>query len=142
MEIIKQIPKEEVCGITVSGGEPFEQAEELAIFLEQAGQNQLNRLVYTGFTCEELAAKNDITINKCLSFIDILIDGHYTKDVPSVLPWTGSGNQRILQLKHGKIINVYEKSDFDGINENEGEIIIGFNGSIIATGIFNSSPLL
>lgn len=138
-DIIQQIPMGEVTGITISGGEPFEQAEELALLLEQAGQKGLNRLVYTGFTYEEFFARNDKTIEKCLSLVDILIDGPYMQEIPPVLPWTGSGNQRILQLNHGKIERICKKTDFNDVDDIAGEIIIDQNGNITATGIIDLS---
>jgi len=136
-EILRQIPSDEVSGITVSGGEPFEQAKELAVLLEEAGRRGLSRLVYTGFTYEELIESKDSLTAVCLSLIDILIDGAYKKEILPDIPWTGSGNQRVLQLKHGKIRKVCGKNDIEIIDSIEGEIIIGEKGDITTTGIIN-----
>jgi anaerobic ribonucleoside-triphosphate reductase activating protein len=135
-EIITQIPPE-VSGITVSGGEPFEQAEELAVLLEEAGQMGLNRLVYTGFTYEELVEKKSKPEEKCLMLTDMLIDGVYLQDVPPYMPWTGSGNQRLIQLNGGQIQKVYKKGDFEKTGLYDGELIIDQNGGITVTGIIN-----
>jgi anaerobic ribonucleoside-triphosphate reductase activating protein len=42
-KIIEQIPLAKVSGITISGGEPFEQAEELLALLKKAGRIGLTR---------------------------------------------------------------------------------------------------
>jgi len=138
-EIIRQIPHEGIDGITVSGGEPFEQAEELAALLEAAGQRGLDRLVYTGFTYEELGRKKDRAVKKCLSLTDLLIDGPYEQEKAHNNLWTGSGNQRILQLCHGEIAKYCVKSDF-GIDGNiDGELVIDQTGNIMVTGMIDSN---
>jgi anaerobic ribonucleoside-triphosphate reductase activating protein len=141
-EIIKQIPLARVGGITVSGGEPFEQAEELLALLEETGQKGLNRLVYSGYTYEELLAQKSCAYEKCLSEIDLLIDGAYEKENLPFMPWTGSGNQRLIQLHCGRIKKIYEKNDIETALAPDGEIIIDKNGGIITTGIFDSRIFL
>lgn len=136
-EILKQITPEETGGITVSGGEPFEQAEELAALLEQAGAKGLSRLVFTGFTYEELLSKKSKAIEKCLLGTDMLIDGAYIKELPPYMPWTGSGNQRILQLEQGKVVRVCVKTEMEAAEAIDGEIIINSDGKISATGNIN-----
>jgi hypothetical protein len=56
------------------------------------------------------------------------------KDVPSKCKYTGSGNQRFLELKEGMI-----KEDLTLKTEDttEGEIIINPEGTIITTGFFD-----
>jgi anaerobic ribonucleoside-triphosphate reductase activating protein len=142
-EIISQIPFAEVSGITLSGGEPFEQPEELAVLLEKAAQRGLDRLVYTGYTYEELTLHENRWIAKSLSLIDILIDGSYKKEMPQDMLWAGSGNQRILQLRHGNIERRYKKEDVGTIAGSiDGELIIDQTGSVIVTGIFDSKTIL
>lgn len=141
-EIIKNVSLSEVYGITVSGGEPFEQTEELALLLDEAGQKGLNRLVYTGYTFEELLTKEDKAIEGCLSLIDILIDGPYKRELPPKLPWTGSGNQRILGLEQGKIVKIYDEGDINKHDNAAGELIIDSNGGITASGIIDTSWLI
>jgi anaerobic ribonucleoside-triphosphate reductase activating protein len=137
-KIIGQIPLGKISGITVSGGEPFEQAEELSALLKEAGQMGLNRMVYTGYIYEELSALQDSSYRKCLAEIDLLIDGAYEKDNPPYMPWTGSGNQRLIQLQCGQIKKIYERSDMKADGNPAGEIIIDANGGIVATGIIDS----
>jgi anaerobic ribonucleoside-triphosphate reductase activating protein len=131
-DIISRIPFSAVSGITVSGGEPFEQAEELALLLTETGKHGLHRLVYTGFTYEELCNKENAAVTKCLEHIELLIDGPYKKGAPSRTPWTGSNNQRVLELQHG-IAKAYKKND--ETVPVDGEIIIDQSGAITMTGI-------
>jgi len=136
-EIFKEIPLTEVEGITVSGGEPFEQTEELLALLYTAFQMRLHRLVYTGYTYEELQLKKDITVEKCLMETDLLIDGAFKKENPPYMPWTGSGNQRLIQLHNGKIKKIYKKSDLKMTEIPDGEILIDTAGGILTTGIID-----
>jgi anaerobic ribonucleoside-triphosphate reductase activating protein len=148
--VTELIPVKSVYGITVSGGEPFEQPEELADLLEGVKKMGLHRLVYTGFTHDELArmagggrealkkqpgSSARSAIRKCLSLIDILIDGAYQKGSPANVPWAGSANQRVLELSGGRITGVH-----DEINntENSGEIFIDQSGAVTVTGILDS----
>ena len=105
--------------------------------LEEAGQMGLNRLVYTGFTYEELVEHENRLVAKCLSLIDMLIDGPYKKEQPPDKPWAGSGNQRILELRGGVIQREYEKKDIQVAEDIAGELIISRTGTITATGIID-----
>jgi anaerobic ribonucleoside-triphosphate reductase activating protein len=138
--IISGIPLSNVEGVTVSGGEPFEQSEDLAVFLEAIKVIGLNRLVYTGFRYEELGAMNIPSINRCLSLIDILVDGEYRQNIPPQTAWTGSGNQRVLKLSNGRVISEAHNEYVLG-SKGEGEIFIDHAGGIVATGIFDGRDL-
>jgi anaerobic ribonucleoside-triphosphate reductase activating protein len=136
-EIVRNIPFDDVCGITISGGEPFGQPEEMALLLETLKYKKLHRLVYTGYTYEELAGAQSNIIRRCLAFIDILIDGPYQKGSPAVRAWTGSGNQRVLILDKGIIKEQGMREEAIG----EGEIIIGADGRVIFTGLADSREI-
>ncbi|MDR2921898.1 MAG: radical SAM protein [Treponema sp.] len=140
-EIVRQIPLTEVIGITVSGGEPFEQPEELEALLEKTRQMGLNRLVYSGFTHEELKEQGNRIVERCLPLIDILIDGAYEKEIPAKMPWTGSGNQRVIELRNGQVQNILEEGELEASGIFDGELIIDSAGGITATGIMDSGKL-
>jgi anaerobic ribonucleoside-triphosphate reductase activating protein len=129
-EIISLIPPERVSGISVSGGEPFEQPEELHRLLIAARKLNLHTLVYSGFTYGELWK----TARGILREIDILIDGPYIREIPAAGPWAGSGNQRILCLEEGEIV-VARSAAARGYCETE--IFIGADGNITETGLFS-----
>ena len=94
---IKEV--QDIEGVTFLGGEPFEQAEELAklsIKIKALGHSVL---CFTGYTIEELQAKNDDAVNLFLSNIDLLIDGGFEQDKYDLSrPWVGSSNQRYIFL--------------------------------------------
>ncbi len=84
-------------GLTISGGEPFLQARELAAFLTRVREARpaVNVIVYTGFLWEEL---NDPAHRLLLDRIDLLIDGPYQEERNSGFFGIGSDNQRLIRL--------------------------------------------
>jgi len=109
--------------------------------LEEAGRKGLDRLVYTGFSYEELCGRSDHAVRKCLSLIDTLVDGPYEQGMLPRMPWTGSGNQCMLQLRNGEIVANCRENDLEGASHFEGELIIEQNGGILVTGMINSKIL-
>lgn len=129
-EILQLVKKNKYDGISVSGGEPFYQKDELEVLLKEIQKMHLNTLVFTGYTYEELKRN----YNSVLQYCDYLIDGPYMKKIPSTCKYTGSGNQRFLQLKDGKIEKDLTLSMEYSV---DGEIIINPDGTITATGFFD-----
>ena len=85
-----------IDGITISGGEPFDQAAELCEFIDKLPE-QINVLVFSGYRYAELLLKEET--RELLSRIDVLIDGEYIdelNDNNSAL--IGSVNQHIWYL--------------------------------------------
>jgi anaerobic ribonucleoside-triphosphate reductase activating protein len=90
-----------VEGITLLGGEPFDQAAGLAIIAEAFRAAGLSVMTFTGYTLESLTewsrARPDIA--RLLAATDLLVDGPYLRDQPdTVRPWLGSTNQGIRAL--------------------------------------------
>lgn len=87
-------------GVTISGGEPFLQAEALFTLISSLrSSSSLGVIVYTGYTIEQLRDLNDPYINRLLEgMIDILIDGEYVDELNDGKSLRGSSNQRILLL--------------------------------------------
>lgn len=89
-----------ISGVTFSGGEPFEQAKGLSILAKLIKNEGLNIWCYTGYTLEEIVESRDMYKLNLLSYIDVLIDGKFEKNlVEGALKYTGSRNQRIIKLK-------------------------------------------
>ena len=83
-------------GVTLSGGEPFSQAQALTALAAKLKTLPLNLVVYTGYTLEQLS-KIPYAIN-LLEYIDYLIDGPFMQEKKSLsLPFRGSTNQRIRE---------------------------------------------
>lgn len=104
-------------GITFSGGEPFKQPEALLNLIVRAKKDNLNVTIYTGFTYENLVAKNDPTINEILMRADFLIDGPFIVAEKAEVLYRGSKNQRIINLKKSlqsnKVTLIREYRDFN-----------------------------
>ena len=84
-------------GITVSGGEPFLQAEALAELVREVRRGRdMGVIVYSGFTLEELREKNGC--EGLLGLADILIDGRYIRELDDGRAYIGSANQRLHYL--------------------------------------------
>ena len=84
-------------GITISGGEPFLQAEALAALVKQVkNERDIGVIIYSGFTIEELRDKKECA--ELLGLTDILIDGRYIKELDDGRPYIGSSNQKLHYL--------------------------------------------
>ncbi len=126
-DILSRGARREIEGITVSGGEPFEQPRGLLRLLKASREiHSLSTMVYTGHTYEELLA--DSVKRECLDYIDVLIEGRFMQDKKETTTLTrGSTNQRIMLLT-GR----YEISDLEMPGRTE--IIISHDGRVTRTG--------
>ncbi len=89
-------------GVTFSGGEPMCQPEAFTVLAEELKKRNLNIMIYTGYTYEELLklAETRPAVGKLLELTDYLVDGRFIlaqRDL--TLPFRGSTNQRILDMK-------------------------------------------
>ncbi|MGN0813405.1 MAG: 4Fe-4S single cluster domain-containing protein [Candidatus Coproplasma sp.] len=89
-----------VTGVTLSGGEPFEQYTELCRAVKYFNEQGIEDiLIYTGYTIEELRAKKISEIDYVLEHIAVLIDGPYIQKMDSGRGnLKGSDNQRVIVL--------------------------------------------
>ena len=90
----------QVDGLTVSGGEPFDQPEGL-LELVMAYKEQVNDdiLVFTGYSLEELHQQKSETIENILQNIAVLVDGRYVDEMNDGAGLRGSANQNIYIWK-------------------------------------------
>ena len=100
--ILEEASKDKLLrGITLSGGEPFCQAEALTVLAKRAKTMGLNVFCYSGFTFEELQAQFDEhpEYKALLEQCDWLVDGKFIEEEMSLmLHFRGSRNQRILDV--------------------------------------------
>ena len=90
-----------VEGITVLGGEPFEQAAALAQLADHARALAMTVMVFSGYTLDQLRDRAEA--QALLARIDLLVDGPYDQTRPEPPPpvgrrWIGSANQRMHYL--------------------------------------------
>ena len=133
--IFQTLQDERVEGITVLGGEPFEQPEPLATLLTLAWEAKLSTVVFTGYTHEQLLTNSLPSVKVALNHIDVLIDGPYQQSVRDFSrPLVGSANQRFLFLT-----DRYTMEDFP---PNRVEVRIGKDGSLALNGMARMEILL
>jgi len=92
-----------VEGLTVVGGEPFDQPAGLAALMA-ALPAELSRIVFTGYRLEELEARRCAHIDAILAELDVLVDGRFDASRPDdQRRFVGSTNQRVRFLtdRHG-----------------------------------------
>lgn len=116
LELIKNF--EDIDGITITGGDPFEQEYELLelLFSLRSFNFKKGIIVYTGFTIDEIN-ENPIR-RKCLDYLDILIDGRYVEEKKISSGLKGSSNQNVFYFS--------DKVKEEEINIDQ-EIEIGFS---------------
>ncbi|WP_034514625.1 4Fe-4S single cluster domain-containing protein [Actinomyces slackii] len=97
-DILDRLPSS-IEGITLLGGEPFEQAEPLAALAKEVRDRDMSVMTFTGFLREDLEASNDASVRALLSHTDLLVDGPFdAQRLDTVRPWVGSTNQRFHAL--------------------------------------------
>lgn len=82
-------------GITISGGEPFDQPEALRqLLVRLRSLTRVTTLVYSGYPFEKLAS----WLEHHRGLIDALISDPYEHSVPQTMALRGSDNQRLHLL--------------------------------------------
>jgi anaerobic ribonucleoside-triphosphate reductase activating protein len=106
-ELFKELSKDYISGITLSGGDPLSSLNRIEILnlikeIKNTFPNK-NIWLYTGYEWENI--KN----LKGIENIDVIIDGKYIDSLKSPsLSWVGSSNQKIIyvqeSIKQNKVI--------------------------------------
>lgn len=108
-EIVDDLKKDYVSGITFSGGDPMYPDNCSQVYEIAKIAKELNKTVwlYTGFTFNELMSNSE---QRCIvKLCDVIVDGRYSKNLRDTsLKWRGSINQRVIDvpesLKHGSVV--------------------------------------
>ena len=86
-------------GLTLSGGEPFAQAEDCLALARAAHEHGLNVWSYSGWTFERLRDEGSEAQRALLAELDVLVDGPFLLEQRTLsLPWRGSRNQRVIDV--------------------------------------------
>ena len=96
-QLLEQITPwlQEAEGITISGGEPFDQFDALRSLLEGLRRlSKLDILVYSGYSLEQL----DESLLQTNGLIDALISDPYIEALSQTMALRGSDNQRLSLL--------------------------------------------
>jgi anaerobic ribonucleoside-triphosphate reductase activating protein len=116
-----------IDGITVSGGEPFEQPAALTQILAAVKASGKNTWVYTGYPFEDLVSRDDEAIDRMLACVDVLVDGPYKRDQAGLFLFRGSANQRIIRLTDAIPQEELEKNEASRITmtlDDKGHLIV------------------
>ncbi len=98
-----------VAGLTILGGEPFQQVPEITGIVREIKERGPGKSIwsYSGYTIEEILEDEDRT--ELLKMLDVLIDGRFVASLRDLrVRFRGSSNQRIIDvqetLKTGEIV--------------------------------------
>jgi anaerobic ribonucleoside-triphosphate reductase activating protein len=96
-------------GLTLSGGDPFVQAESCAVLAEEVRDLGLSVFTYTGYTFEALLRAENPAWRRLIMASDVLVDGPFVRELRNIdLRFRGSSNQRLIDVRRtfdaGKII--------------------------------------
>ncbi|MFA9556352.1 anaerobic ribonucleoside-triphosphate reductase activating protein [Evansella sp. AB-rgal1] len=96
MEEIEKYPHDDV---TLSGGEPFFQAEAILPLAKRIKGAGKNLWIYTGYTWSELLQRGSTYELELLLLADVIVDGPFIlKEMDVTLPFRGSKNQHIIRI--------------------------------------------
>ena len=100
-EVARQLLKNPLTdGLTLSGGEPFAQAEDCLALAKIAHEHGLNVWSYSGWTFEYLRDRGTPEQKALLAELDVLVDGPFLLSERTLaLPWRGSRNQRVVDVR-------------------------------------------
>ena len=124
-ELAARIP-DDVEGISLSGGEPLQQAAAAAALLAAARARGLSTLMFSGYTLAEIEQLPGGPA--VLAQLDVLIDGRYVSTERLARGLRGSANQRIHLLT-----SRYAMADVE--DTPVAEIRIGPTGEVVLTGV-------
>jgi anaerobic ribonucleoside-triphosphate reductase activating protein len=114
--------------VTVTGGEPLEQADATIALARGCRSNGLSVVVFTGFTLAAIRRGRPRLAAALAEHVDVLVAGPYVARRRLAAGLRGSDNQRV-HLLSGR----YGPTDVDGVPE--AEVVITAAGEIILTGV-------
>ncbi len=129
------LSRPDIEGLTLSGGDPFDQnMDALWAFVEAVKtQSDLTLVCYTGRTLAQLlATPAGSSQDRVLGAIDILIDGPYVESLNDGSLWRGSSNQKVHFLSDRY---VDWRKEVDLAKSRELEVRMKADGSFDLTGI-------
>ncbi len=108
-------------GITISGGEPFDQPDTLYMLLRKLRESGVKDIMtYSGYNLEYLKKR----YSHILGLIDVLIDGKFVKGQETDYVWKGSENQNMTILtKEKKLQKRYDEYMQKKSNNRELQIV-------------------
>ncbi|MEP9385496.1 4Fe-4S single cluster domain-containing protein [Nocardioides sp. KR10-350] len=95
-QVLSHVRAHNLTGLTISGGEPFQQPDALTVVIDAVKEAAPNTdvLAFTGYTTAVARRRSPELINR----LDILIAGRYDQTRPSGGPLLASDNQEVTLL--------------------------------------------
>ncbi len=106
-EILEALEPPYIRGLSVLGGEPFEEANRMGVLglLERTKERFPRKTIwcYTGYDYEKdllrWIAEGREEVERMLACIDVLVDGEFVEERKNLrLPFRGSENQRLIDV--------------------------------------------
>lgn len=113
-------------GLTISGGEPLQQAEAVVALLEAARGIGLSTLVFTGFAWAEIQRLP--LAGRLLAAADVIVAGRYVAEQRVASGLRGSENKTVHLLTPRHTLAEIEAVP-------EAEVVISRDGSVVFSGI-------
>jgi anaerobic ribonucleoside-triphosphate reductase activating protein len=120
-----------IDGVSISGGEPFQQPEALLDLLIRLDASGLSRLIFSGYTIAEIQR---LPLGpEILAHVDVVVAGRYVESRPHGHGLVGSSNQRLhfLTARH---------TPTEFLTIPRAEAILHADGSVTLTGIAPLRP--
>jgi anaerobic ribonucleoside-triphosphate reductase activating protein len=124
-ELVALVPAN-ADGVSLSGGEPLQQAAAIVPLLDAVRARGLSTLAFSGYTREEIGAL--ASGPAVLARLDVLIDGRYVAAERLATGLRGSANQRIVLLTDRYSLAEVEATP-------TGEVRISPTGEVVLTGV-------
>ena len=107
-EILYDLSKPYIKGLTLSGGHPLDPHNALKVLeivkrVKMVFPNK-DIWIYSGYVWEDII--KDETLREILKYTDVLVDGAYVDELRDIsLPFVGSSNQRIIDVEKSLVEN-------------------------------------
>lgn len=94
--VVALVEEHRLSGLTLSGGEPFQQADELAAVVRDVRERcpALDVLAFTGYAAPAAARRGP----ELYALLDVLVAGRYDRRLPAGGPLLASSNQEAVAL--------------------------------------------
>ncbi|MFC4066391.1 4Fe-4S single cluster domain-containing protein [Actinoplanes subglobosus] len=98
-ELVDRVVAAGTSGVTLLGGEPFEQAAGLAAVASGVRRAGLTVMTFSGYGYAYLSSSRDPAVAALLDATDLLVAGPFRADLlDHGRPWAGSTNQEFVHL--------------------------------------------
>ncbi|MDO5040894.1 MAG: anaerobic ribonucleoside-triphosphate reductase activating protein [Peptoniphilus sp.] len=105
-KVIEYLEDDQVEGLTLLGGEPFQNAQALTEIVKEIKKHSDKSIwAYSGYTYDQII--KDPVKKQLLDLCDVLVDGLFIKELKNLrLKFRGSENQRVIDIKKSTPDNI------------------------------------